>query len=132
MFDWNFSGSYPAEDVTFLLTPVKIQPTSVTVKESLIQSGSRHYSEMISAETSPKQEYLELFHKAFNRNRGRLGRDIALLACTMANKKEKEITLVSLARAGTPIGVMLRRALKIMGKKVKHYSISIIRDRGID
>jgi len=40
--------------------------------------------------------------------------------------------LASLARAGTPIGILLARALRRRGRIVAHYSLSIIRDRGID
>jgi hypothetical protein len=43
-----------------------------------------------------------------------------------------EIVLASLVRAGTPIGVLLVRALRRMGWRARHYSVSIIRDRGID
>jgi hypothetical protein len=43
-----------------------------------------------------------------------------------------EVVIASLARAGTPIGVLLRRALERMGVAAPHYSLSIIRDRGID
>ena len=127
-----FSGSYLPEDVTFLLKPVEMPPTPVEIKESLIQSGRKHYSEMIGAEAPPPEEYMQVFRQAFLRNRRRLGRDIALLARTISEIESQEITLVSLARAGTPIGVILRRALMRMGREVKHYSISIIRDRGID
>ena len=45
-----FSGSYDPDDVTFLLKPVRLEPTAVAEKERLIQSGRRHYSEMISRE----------------------------------------------------------------------------------
>jgi hypothetical protein len=38
----------------------------------------------------------------------------------------------SLARAGTPVGVLLRRELLRRGVDAVHYSISIIRGRGID
>ena len=127
-----FSGSYLPEDVTFLLKLVEMQPTPVEIKESLIQSGRKHYSEMIGVERPPSAEYMQVFRQAFRRNRRRLGRDIALLARTIDQRKSQEITLVSLARAGTPIGVILCRTLRGMGRDVKHFSISIIRDRGID
>jgi hypothetical protein len=43
------------------------------------------------------------------------------------------VTLVSLARAGTPVGVVLNRLLPAaFGRASTHYSLSIIRDRGID
>ena len=50
MKDVGFSGSYDASDVIFLLKPVTLEPTNVTLKEALIQSGARHYSEMLSPE----------------------------------------------------------------------------------
>ena len=43
------------------------------------------------------------------------------------------MVLVSLARAGTPVGILLKRYLRWKyGITVPHYSISIIRGRGID
>ena len=43
------------------------------------------------------------------------------------------ITLVSLARAGTPVGVLLKHVLKRhFNCEVGHYSISILRDVGLD
>ncbi|MFP3472223.1 tellurite-like stress resistance cysteine protease StiP, partial [Micrococcus sp. SIMBA_144] len=44
-----------------------------------------------------------------------------------------QTVLVSLARAGTPIGVLIKRYLFYKyDQSFPHYSISIIRDRGID
>src|SRR5258708_11359237 len=41
--------------------------------------------------------------------------------------------LVSLARAGTPVGILMRRwALFSRGIELTHYSVSIVRGRGID
>ena len=48
-----FSGSYAPQDVTFLLKPVQMASTSLELKETLLQSGRRHYSEMITAEPPP-------------------------------------------------------------------------------
>lgn len=129
-----FSGSYAAEDVTFLLKPVALAATEVAAKERLIQSGRRHYSEMIAPEMPPGPAYMALYEQALERNGARLARDIGVLARALADRAEgrAEVVLVSLARAGTPIGVLLRRALERLGVAAPHYSISIIRDRGID
>lgn len=129
-----FSGSYLPGDVTFLLKPVTMAPVDVADKERLIQSGQRHYSEMLSAETPPGREYLALYDAALARNGQRLGDDIATLARALdaRAKAGREIVLVSLARAGTPVGVLLRRALARLDRAAPHYSVSIIRDRGID
>jgi hypothetical protein len=129
-----FSGSYAPDDVTFLLKPVSLAPVDVATKEALIQSGKRHYSEMLSAEAPPGAEYLRLYEEALERNGARLAQDVVNLAGALAERAagRNEVVIASLARAGTPIGVLLRRALIRMGIACTHYSISIIRDRGID
>ncbi len=129
-----FHGSYAPEDVTFLLKPATIGLTDVRAKEALIQSGARHYSEMLSEERVPDARYLDLYHAALARNGGRLRRDVAALADAIAVRPatSKSCTIISLARAGTPIGVLLRRALLRRGVEAVHYSVSIIRGRGID
>lgn len=131
-----FSGSYARGDVLFLLKRVEIEPVSIAEKEHLIQSGAAHYSEMLSLEKSPGQQYLALFHRALEQNAGLLGSHIAALAHTLVEgmkvRHGREVVLVSLARAGTPVGVLLKRAIQTIGQPVEHYSVSIIRDRGID
>jgi hypothetical protein len=129
-----FSGSYDARDVAFLLKPISLAPTDTETKERFIQSGARHYSEMLSVETPPDDVYMALYHAALDRNGARLGRDVASLAAALDARAAAgdEIVIVSLVRAGTPIGILLRRSLTRAGRVVTHYSISIIRDRGID
>lgn len=128
-----FSGSYDPEDVCFLLKPVALAPTDVRTKERLIQSGQRHYSEMIAPEKLPDPDYLALFHAAERRHRARLAADLASLAAHLAERAGgRELVIASLARAGTPIGVVLTRLLRRWSLPVVHYAISIIRDRGID
>lgn len=129
-----FSGSYHPEDVTFLLKTVELSPTDVVVKEQLIQSGQRHYSEMLSPEYPPDAQYIRLYRAALDRNGVRLAKDIVSLAAALdaRSRNGREIVLASLARAGTPIGILLARALRRRGRRTAHYSISIIRDRGLD
>ena len=131
-----FFGSYEPADVTFLLRRIDLAPTPTAEKEHLIQSGKRHYSEMVAEEPPPTAEYLALYRAAMDRNVARLGRDVAALATHPITRARvhgrPEIVLVSLARAGTPIGVAMRRAVVRRGIPCTHYSISIIRDRGID
>jgi hypothetical protein len=128
-----FSGSYLPEDVTFLLKVIDIPTTDIRAKERLIQNGTRHYSEMISREYPPSAQYLELFHQACKQNNARFAANLVTLARNIAESTPGEITLVSLARAGTPVGVLLNRIIReYLHRDVSHYSISIIRDRGID
>ncbi|MFN8510313.1 MAG: tellurite-like stress resistance cysteine protease StiP [Deinococcaceae bacterium] len=125
-----FSGSYRHDDVQFLLEQVVIEPTDIRTKETLIQSG-RHYSEMLSPEHPPSDAYLEIFHEATQHNGKRLAQDLLYLAHWIS-QNTKEVVLVSLARGGTPIGIWLKRILENRGIDVWHYSISILRDRGLD
>lgn len=129
-----FSGTYDPSDVQILLKTAAIVPISVDQKEALIQSGKRHYSEMLSAEKVPDARYLKLYREALERNASNLRTDIERLAIAIAARPQtaKECVVISLARAGTPIGVLLKRALARIGVQARHYSISIIRDRGID
>lgn len=126
-----FSGSYAPEDVTFLLKPVALAPTDTAAKERLIQSGARHYSEMVPEENRPGEAYLALYRAGLARNGARLAQEVVDLAGALAARRDK-VVLASLARAGTPIGVLLRRALARLGVDAPHLSISIIRDRGVD
>ncbi|HAT33182.1 MAG TPA: hypothetical protein DCW29_20740 [Janthinobacterium sp.] len=130
----SFCGSYRADDVSFLLTPIALAPIlDLAEKERLIQSGRRHYSEMLSPEALPSPAYLALFAGAFGANRERMARDCLRLAALIAARRDGPIALVSLARAGTPVGVILGHLLRsVFGRECAHYSVSIIRDRGID
>lgn len=128
-----FSGSYLADDVHFLLKPVEIEMTPVDQKEQLIQSGEKHYSEMLSQEPEPTAWHLDLFARALDQGAVRLAREVVMLAKALAARfGDTPIVLVSLVRAGVPLGVMLHQTLRAMGKPSHHYGVSIIRDRGID
>ncbi len=128
-----FSGSYLPDDVRFLLKPVSLDMTPVELKEQLIQSGKKHYSDMLSQEPEPTTWHLDLFNRALEKGAPRLARDVAFLTQALSNHfAEQPIVLVSLVRAGVPLGVMLHQALRDAGKISHHYGISIIRDRGID
>ena len=129
-----FSGSYRPDDVTFLLRPLAQQDfTGVAEKEALIQSGQRHYSQMLSPESAPSERYMRLFDEACAANNPRMARDCLRLAGLIAARPPGALTVVSLARAGTPVGVVVTRLLRdVFGRDAVHYSVSIVRDRGID
>jgi hypothetical protein len=130
----HFSGTYNPEDVRILLKPTQVEAIGILEKEALIQSGKRHYSEMLSPEMVPDGRYIELYEAALARNGAQLRGDVDLLARGIADRPETrtECVILSLARAGTPIGVLLKHALERIGIVAHHYSISIIRGRGID
>lgn len=127
------SGSYLPDDVHFLLQPVEIGMTDVQEKERLIQSNTKHYSEMISEESAPSETHMALYERAMRQNSRRMASDVQALALALdAAHSGSTFALVSFVRAGLPLGVLLRRALIDMGREAHHYGISIVRDRGID
>jgi len=139
------SGSYLANDVTVLLDIVDkdaVADVPVSQKEALIQSGQRHYSDMLTLEAAPTAMHEQLYSQALTQGTTRTATDIANLAYTLHNtfeqavNAERPLVLVSLVRAGLPIGVLLQRALTDIDSSYTlpcvHYGISIIRDRGLD
>jgi len=129
-----FPGSYRAGDVDFLLRRLPQQDfTDVAAKEALIQSGQRHYSQMLSPESAPSERYMRLFDAACAANNARMAQDCLRLAGLIAARRAQQVTVVSLARAGTPVGVVVARLLRErFGRDAVHYCVSIVRDRGID
>jgi Phosphoribosyl transferase (PRTase)/PELOTA RNA binding domain len=124
------AGSYPPDDVTFLLQRIEPRFVSIEEKERLIQSGT-HYGQLLSPEQPPENIYQQLYQIALHRHAQRLCDEILRLAQHIHSTKPQAV-LVSLARAGTPIGVLLKRTLTLIGQNPPHYSVSIIRDHGID
>ncbi|ALF60372.1 cysteine protease StiP domain-containing protein [Psychrobacter urativorans] len=139
------SGSYLGSDVTVLLDMVDknvVADVPVAQKEALIQSGQRHYSDMITLEGAPSAIHEHLYEQALVQGTPRAAHDIANLAYSLHQlfnasvNSERPLVLVSLVRAGLPVGVLLQRALADKNSTYAlpsaHYGISIIRDRGLD
>lgn len=131
----NFSGSYDESQVTFLVKLIQ-DPGFISIadKERHIQTGHKHYGEMLSFEGLPSDEYMEIYRNALFLNADKMALHCLILANEInETRPEGIVTLVSLMRAGTPIGVILRELLiQLFGREVMHYSISIIRDKGVD
>ncbi len=128
-----FHGSYAASDVTFLLRQIVMETTPVEEKERLIQSGQRHYSEMLTLESPPSAAHQALFEQALDDGLERLACEVQALALALQHRRpNRPMVLVSFVRAGVPLGVLLQRALRELGVESAHYGISIVRDKGID
>ncbi|MBU3130031.1 cysteine protease StiP family protein [Clostridium tagluense] len=129
-----FSGSYPAEDVVFLLKDISnlIVEQDNEFRENAIQSGI-HYSEMLPIEYTPSKEYMDIFYNTLEGSKIKLASLVSVLSHKIIEARGKNIVLVSLARAGTPIGILIKRYIQFKYDiTIPHYSISIIRDKGID
>lgn len=127
-------SSYREDDVTILLKDITgmVEPQPTEERERLIQSG-RHYCEMLPVEYVPSEKYMEAYREALFHYAKPTAEAVAVLADRVMEKRGKDVVLVSLARAGIPIGILLKRYLKQKYQvDVQHYAISIIRGRGID
>lgn len=127
-------SSYKEDDVTLLLKDITglVSPQPTKERERLIQSG-RHYSEMLPIEYVPTKEYMETYREALEVYAKPVAQAVGKLADKIISARGKDVVLVSLARAGIPIGILVKRYIKWKYRAdVRHYSVSIIRGRGID
>lgn len=128
-------SSYAPEEVGWLLqdlSDVTLEaPTEE--REEAIQSGGAHYAESLPVEYQPSEQYQELFHAALEESAARIAQAVGVVTETVLAERSPRPVLVSLARAGTPVGILMRRwAEHRHGLDLPHYAVSIVRGRGID
>lgn len=126
--------SVKPEDGKLLLKDItgQLPPLSPKEREPLIQSGV-HYCELLPAEYEPSAEYLRQYEKGLSAWAGITAAAVKSVSERIFAEKGERTALVSLARAGTPVGILIKRYIKRrFGADVAHYSVSIIRGRGID
>jgi hypothetical protein len=129
-------GSYPADDVTWLLKDLSdiALEAPVEQREAAMQAGTAHYAESLPIEYQPSAEYQALFHAALADSAERVAHAVGVVTeLVLAQKEGRVPVLASLARAGTPVGILMRRwASYAHDLDVPHYTLSIVRGRGID
>ncbi|MGW2613925.1 phosphoribosyltransferase [Streptomyces sp. NPDC001500] len=128
-------SSYAPEEVGWLLqdlSDVTLEaPTEE--REEAIQSGGAHYAESLPVEYQPSEQYQALFHAALETSAARIAQAVGVVTDTVIAERSPRPVLVSLARAGTPVGVLMRRWAQFRhGLDLPHYAVSIVRGRGID
>lgn len=127
-------STYKPEDVKILLKDITgmVEPLNNETREKFIQQGV-HYSEMLPLEHKPSKDYLDTYERALFQSAQITANAVAEVSGKIWRAKGQNVVLVSLARAGTPIGILIKRFIK---KKyncdIPHYTISIIRGKGID
>ncbi|QXG76689.1 cysteine protease StiP family protein [Modestobacter sp. L9-4] len=128
-------GSYRAEEVSWLLTDLSGADLEAPVeeREEAVQSGAAHYSESLPVEYQPGPAYQQLFDRALADSAETLAHAVGLVTELVLAERERPPVLVSLARAGTPVGILVRRwAQAAHGLDLPHAALSILRGRGID
>lgn len=128
-------GSYDREDVAWLLKDLSAVELErpLEEREEANQNGDAHYAESLPIEFVPTDEYVELFTESLLENSAKLASAVALVSEQIYALRNERPVLVSLARAGTPVGILIKRYLdKYYGLTTPHYAVSIVRERGID
>jgi adenine/guanine phosphoribosyltransferase-like PRPP-binding protein len=128
-------GSYKAEDTKWLLKDLSNEQLEIVTeeREEAIQTGGAHYAESLPIEYQPTEEYQELFKESLAESGQKLAKAVGVVTELILQARDNKPVLVSLARAGTPIGVLVRRYAEVVhGLDLPHYAVSIVRGKGID
>ncbi|MFG2406940.1 phosphoribosyltransferase [Streptomyces brevispora] len=128
-------SSYAPDEVGWLLQDLSDTELEALTeeREEAIQSGGAHYAESLPVEYQPSDQYQDLFKAALDLSAARIARAVGTVTETVLAERGPRPVLVSLARAGTPVGVLMRRwARHRHGVDLPHYAVSIVRGRGID
>ena len=128
-------GSYHASEVSWLLTDLSDADLEAPTeeREEAIQSGGAHYAESLPVEYQPSSDYQRLFSTALSQSAARVAHAVGVVTEMVLDARGDGAVLVSLARAGTPVGVLMRRWAQFAhGVDLPHYAISIVRGKGID
>jgi len=128
-------GSYAPQEVSWLLKDLSAVALEAPVeeREEAVQRGGAHYAESLPVEYQPDREYLELFAQALTASARKTAHAVGVVTEILLAERGPELVLASLARAGTPIGILARRwAQQRHAITVPHYAVSIVRGKGID
>ncbi len=128
-------GSYAPYDVTWLLKDIGDAALEAPAadREAVMQAGRGSYAESLPIEYSPSQEYQQLYRDALDRSSARVAQAVGTVTEMALAARGNRPVLVSLARAGTPVGILMRRwAQQIHGIDLPHFTMSIVRGVGLD
>ncbi|MGZ8179604.1 cysteine protease StiP family protein [Williamsia sp. SKLECPSW1] len=128
-------GSYAPDEVGWLLTDLSDVDLEADIaeREAAIQAGTAHYAESLPHEFQPDAAYRALFEDVLQETADVLAAAVATVTDLVLAERGERIVLASLARAGTPIGILMRRWARFRhGVDLPHLALSIVRDRGID
>ena len=127
-------GSYDPDEVTWLLQDLADAALEADTadRERAIQLEGANYAESLPVEYVPSESYEELYRDALGRSADRIAEAVGIVTDLVLRDRPNAV-LVSLARAGTPVGILMRRwAEQQRGVRLQHYTASIVRGVGID
>lgn len=128
-------STYSKDDVLWLLSDISDAELEAPKeeREEAIQSGTAHYSESLPVEYQPPAQYMDVFYEALRTQSQNVADAIGAMSEQIVAARGKDVVLVSLARAGVPVGILAKRWIDTFyDTRVAHYAVSIVRGRGID
>lgn len=128
------SHSYLPHQVTCLFAPFNGDLLSVQEKEECLQNGG-YYGDILSKEDRPEAQYINIFDQLSATLSDKLAQPVLQLVEHFHTTRplDRPIVLLSLARAGTPIGVVVTELLRSrFNREVHHYSVSVLHKYGLD
>lgn len=128
-------STFSGDQVQWLLTDYsdRALERSVHERETLIQSGKRHYAEDLPIERVFDPEYLNLATRLLTDCAGDVAIAVEVVTDAIASIRPNGIVLVSLVRAGVPAGIWIRDCLMLRhGIGAQHFAISIVKGHGVD
>ena len=128
-------GSFARDEVGWLLSDLSAVAleTPTAEREAALGTGRLHYSQSLPQEPVPAPAYERVVARALERSAAPVAGAVGVLADRVLALRGRGAVLVSLARAGTPVGVLVRRwAARVRGVVLPHYAMSVLRGRGLD
>ncbi|MEJ2860211.1 phosphoribosyltransferase domain-containing protein [Actinomycetospora flava] len=127
-------GSFARDEVGWLLSDLDghALETPTAAREDAISAGTS-YAASLPVERGPSPRYARVVARALERSAEPVAAAVGVLADRLLARRGSGAVLVSLARAGTPVGVLVRRwAARVRGVALPHYALSVVRGRGLD
>jgi hypothetical protein len=130
------TASYRPDDVRLLFTDLtgvaEPIPMDAVVELARSTAGMGHRT-VVPVEDAPSAETAAIFTDLLDTGARQVALLSCVLACRIAAIHPDGVVIASIARAGTPIGVVLHRLLRVRYRRAStHYSISILPALGID
>ena len=123
-------STFKSEDVEFLLTDMtgKIEPITLEEKKKRVEQGEYDRS-ILTKEFPVTKEYLDICLEWTPIYAKQTAIAVGNLAEQLYKIKNKNLVLVSILRAGTNVGILVKRYLKNKYKiNIPHYSMSLIKE----
>lgn len=125
-------SSYNEDDVMLLLNDMtgKIEPVTQEERKVRVENGEAVRS-IIIKEYEVSDEYTKIVNDNMEPYLQKMANVVGVLAEILYKNKRNDLVLVDIARAGIPIGILLKRYIKqFYNVNIPHYGISLV--NGLD